>query len=97
MHAGVRSDATAGCSSEGWTSDVYQRIFLAAQDAVIWQGANRFVASRSLVEQHPKLHFQPSREIRPGVPIALRVLSFLATNRENLSTSAAARPAVAIL
>ena len=52
VHAGVSSDARAGCTGEGWTSDVYQRVFLAAQDAVIWQDANRFVASRSLLKQH---------------------------------------------
>ncbi len=55
MHAGVSSDARAGCGSEGWTSDVYQRVFLAAPDAIIWQSANRFVASSSLVKQHPAL------------------------------------------
>ena len=26
MHAGVSCDATAGCTSEGWTSDVDQRV-----------------------------------------------------------------------
>ena len=56
VHAGVSSDTRAGCTSEGWTSDVYQRVFLAAQDAVTWQSANRFVAPSSLESQHPTLN-----------------------------------------
>ena len=52
MHAGVGSDAGAGCTSEGWTSDMYLQVFLVAQDAVTWQDViDRFVASSSLVNQ----------------------------------------------
>ena len=78
MHAGVSSDTRAGCTSEGWTSDVYQRIFLAAQDAVIWQGANRFIASLLSSTRHCIL--SPPKKTKPDVHIALRVLSFLATD-----------------
>ena len=46
MHAGVSSDARAADTSEGHTFDMYQRLL-----AVIWQGANRFVASSSLLTQ----------------------------------------------
>ena len=70
VHAGVSSDAETGCTSEGWTSEVYQRIFLAAQDAAIWQGANRFVAYSSPVDQHPTLNLALSRASARHLPSA---------------------------
>eukprot|EP00891_Asterochloris_glomerata_P003492 jgi/Astpho2/3492/Aster-08127 len=70
VHAGVSSDARAGCGSEGWTSDVYQRVFLAAPDAIIWQSANRHRGDPAL-PLHVQNELQPRKETLDGCGQAL--------------------------
>ena len=65
MRAGMTSAAGAGCTSQGWTSDVYQRAFFAAKDAVIWQGATGFVACSLVITIYVSLFLMQGPRLAP--------------------------------